>query len=254
VDELFKLKLKELFPDKTIKILPNGYDPEEMSKAAKIDQNKDVLTFSFIGTIYRWHPVSSLLKGFFDFSTQFPGKTFKIKFYGINEQELIHDLVQKHYPTLKEKIEFIPKIPNGELLQSMAKDNVLILFNYYQFTGTKIYDYLGLKRKILLCFTDDPEAKKLKEQFYFKKVETNIFPQKDILDKTMAGTLVENPQHLSEVIKELHDEFSLTGMVLCDSVGVENYSRKIQVEKLAEIVKELASIHFSPTICPQRRM
>jgi hypothetical protein len=29
------------------------------------------------------------------------------------------------------------------------------------------------------------------------------------------------------------------GFITCDSVGVEKYSRKIQVDKLAELIKEI---------------
>ncbi len=32
--------------------------------------------------------------------------------------------------------------------------------------GTKIYDYLGLKRKILFCFTADENALILKDKYY----------------------------------------------------------------------------------------
>jgi hypothetical protein len=40
-------------------------------------------------------------------------------------------------------------------------------------------------------------------------------------------------------LQELYTEFEEKGLIACDSVGVENYSRKIQVERLAELVKEI---------------
>jgi hypothetical protein len=42
-----------------------------------------------------------------------------------------------------------------------------------------------------------------------------------------------------EVLEELYEGFQSTGQIACDSIGVEKYSRKIQVEKLAELVKEM---------------
>jgi hypothetical protein len=128
-------------------------------------------------------------------------------------------------------------LPNQELAKEMSTNNVLLLFNYYEFTGTKIYDYLAVKRKILLCFGNDPEALQLKKQFYFKTIETTIQPQVDILKTTNSGIVVKNAAHLQEVLGELWDEFSTTGQVACDSVGVEKYSRKVQVEKLAELIR-----------------
>ena len=45
--------------------------------------------------------------------------------------------------------------------------------------------------------------------------------------------------NLLEILKDLYNEFQTTGQIACESVGVEKYSRKIQVEKLAELVRHL---------------
>lgn len=239
VDQLFKLKLNQLFPTKQIEIFPNGYDANEIAKTNSIQQNAEILTFSFIGTIYLWHPIRELLNDFSIFSERHPEKDFRIKFYGINNAEEIKQLVNSQFKELSPKIKLIAKLPNGELLEQLAKDNVLLLFNYYQFTGTKIYDYLGLIRKILLCYEKSKEAEILKNQYYFHSIETDITPQIDIINKTNSGVIVRDSEHLLEVIEELYTEFQATGQIACDSVGVENYSRKIQVEKLAELIKSI---------------
>lgn len=239
VDQLFKLKLNQLFPDKQIEIFSNGYDALEMKKKESISQKKEILTFSFIGTIYLWHPICELLNDFSNFSAQNPQKDFRVKFYGINNAEEIMQLIHSQFNGLLPKIELIAKLPNGELLEHLAKDNVLLLFNYYQFTGTKIYDYLGLKRKILLCYENSEEAEILKQQYYFHSIETDITPQIDIINQTNSGIIVRDSAHLLEVLEELYKEFQETGQIACNSIGVENYSRKIQVEKLAELIKSL---------------
>ncbi|MFN5149676.1 MAG: hypothetical protein ACK457_11870 [Flavobacteriia bacterium] len=239
VDELFKLKIGQLFPDKEILILPNGFDPNLMIEANKIEQKSKILSFSFVGTIYKWHPVKSLMKGFQKFKEENPTKPFELKLYGINNSEEIKNLLEEEFHGLIENVQIIRKLPNDDLLKELSKNNVLILFNYYQFTGTKIYDYLGLKRKIILCFTKDDEALILKDSFYFKTLETDIQPQIEILKETNSGIIVKDSEHLMEVLNDLWKEFESTGKIACHSVGVENYSRKIQVEKLAEIVKSL---------------
>ena len=50
---------------------------------------------------------------------------------------------------------------------------------------------------------------------------------------------MKDSNHLQHVLQELYTEFEEKGFIACDSVGVENYSRKIQVERLAELVKTL---------------
>ncbi|MEN9998327.1 MAG: hypothetical protein RI922_1317 [Bacteroidota bacterium] len=239
VDELFRLKLIQLFPSKSISIIPNGFDSDEMERVKNIKQEQSQLTFSFIGTMYKWHPISALLSDFSYFVNQHPTKQFQLKFYGINNDSEIKELIQLNFQNLKDKIQLIPKLPNGELLESLAKDNVLLLFNYYQFTGTKIYDYLGLQRKIVLCYENSQEANNLKTQFYFHTVETDITPQIDLINQTNSGIIVRDSEHLIEVMEELYAEFQEKGQIACNSIGVENYSRKIQVEKLAKLIKNL---------------
>ncbi len=241
VDTLFKLKLRQLFQEKTIEILPNGFDEEEIVRCSKIHQNSSQLTFSFIGTIYKWHPLELILNDFSNFAKSHPEKPFILKFYGTNCPDRIEQLVESNYSDLKNKVILYNKLPNGELLQSLAKDNVLLLFNYYNFTGTKIYDYLGLKRKIVLCYSDSEEARILKDKYYFHSIETDILPQIDIINATKSGIIVRDSPHLLSTIEQLWKEFQSTGKIACNSIGVEKYSRKIQVEKLAEIVKNLGA-------------
>jgi len=237
VDLLFKIKLSQIFPEKEINIIPNGFDPMSIGDALKISQSGEQLTFSFIGTIYLWHPFESLLTGFSNFILKHPESNISIKFYGINKLEIFKKISEDKFPELKDKIFFIQQIPNDELLKILSKDNVLILFNYFQFTGTKIFDYLGIKRKILLCFEDDKEAKKLKDLYYFKNIEIEDCPQIDIINQTNSGIIVKDSAHLLTVLEELYAEFQATGQIACDSHGVEKYSRKIQVERLAELIK-----------------
>ena len=241
VDTLFKIKLDQLFSNKKIEILPNGFDEEEIGHCSGIEQTASHLTFSFIGTIYKWHPLELMLSDFSNFAESNPEKPFILKFYGTNCSEQIEHLVETKYYSLKSKIKIFNKLPNGELLRHLAQDNVLLLFNYYNFTGTKIYDYLGIKRKIILCYSESIEATKLKDKYYFHSIETDILPQIDIINKTNSGIIVKDSTHLRSVIDELYNEFHSIGKIACNSVGVEKYSRKIQVEKLAEIVKNLGA-------------
>ena len=68
----------------------------------------------------------------------------------------------------------------------------------------------------------------------------NLFPLCTANVKpTNSGVIVKDAAHLCEVLQELYTEFQTTGKIACESVGVEKYSRKIQVEKLAELVRQI---------------
>ena len=55
------------------------------------------------------------------------------------------------------------------LLEKLAVNNIFLLFNYYSYMGTKIYDYLGLKRLILLCYDNDENQSAEREVLQYER-------------------------------------------------------------------------------------
>jgi glycosyltransferase involved in cell wall biosynthesis len=241
VSEFLKIKLNRYFPSKKIEVLPNGYDPEVIDKISQIPQQTNKLTISFVGTVYVWHPWRSVIKVVSDFLESNDTHEIKLNFYGINISEEVKDYIQQFPEKTINSIEIFPKIPNLELLKNLGRENVMLLFNYYSYMGTKIFDYIGTKRKIILCYSQDSEALEIKEKHYnIEEIEgVSNQLQADLIQETESGVIVKDAKHLQEVLNELHAEFQETGQIACHSKGVENCSRKIQVEKLAEIIKNI---------------
>lgn len=234
-------KIDKLIPNKPFKILPNGYDPEVIDQIAKIPQQSEELQIAFVGTIYEWHPLESFIRAVGLFKQNNPHAKIKLNFYGTNAADHLQQLINTKYSALREITNITPKMPNLELLQKLAENNVMLLFNYYSYMGTKIFDYLGIRRKMILCYLDDPEANELKRKYYSieeSKTESKQL-QADLIKETNSGIVVKDFDHLQEVLSDLYQEFEKTGKIACNSTGVENYSRRIQVEKLAEILKAL---------------
>lgn len=243
VDAVFKRQIREIIGVDRITILPNGYDPDAMQKIAHIQQGSDVLRIAFVGTIYPWHPIEAFLTCIQSFLNKDCTRRLEVNFYGINNPLALTNLVEQQFPHLASAISITPRIPNEELLPLLAKNNLMLLFNYYAYTGTKIYDYLGIRRKILLCFTQEPEAQLLKNQYYSisENPEDNGQIQADILTETNAGVAVRDKQHLLELLETSYAEFIQKGEIACASLHVEQFSRKIQVGKLATLITELST-------------
>ncbi|WP_417264803.1 glycosyltransferase [Brumimicrobium sp.] len=237
----FKQQIEKLINNKTIYVLPNGYDPEVIEKVADLPQKATELTISFIGTIYQWHPWKSFLEQFNLFLQSNPGVKMQLNFHGTNIPNEVKKKVETLSKLTQKSIKIFPKTQNQELIKKLSNYNTMLLFNDYSIVGTKIYDYIGLKRKIILCYANDPKAFALKDKYYSIEEMEGVSQQlqADLLQKTNAGVIVEDESHLQEVFKELVAEFKEKGRIDCNSVGSENYSRKIQVEKLAEIIKSI---------------
>ena len=244
VSKFVHSKIETLIPNKPFIISPNGYDTLAIDQIKNIKQNDDELCISFVGTIYNWHPIESFLRVVSEWFTENPNTKIKFKFYGTNLTDELNRMLSEQFPNLKAHVMITPKMQNQELLEKLASDHVMLLFNYYSYMGTKIFDYLGIRRKMILCYENDPDAHSLKQKYYHvdESGSESKQLQADLIKQTNSGIIVKDSQHLRQVLQDLYVEFQATGQIACDSHGVEQYSRKIQVERLAEIIKGFSAL------------
>ncbi len=246
VSKFFQRQIENLVSDKSFYIVPNGFDPDAIGKVRKISQSNEKLSIGFAGTIYNWHPIESFLRVCNDFAGSFrETPRFEINFYGINIENKIRDLVENEFQNLEPVVKIYPKMPNEKMLEKLASDNVFLLFNYYSYMGTKIYDYLGLKRRIILCYGDDEEASELKEKFYNMEEPglDNEHLQEQVIEETNSGIVVKDANHLRSVLHKLYTEFETNGFIECSSVNIEKFSRKLQTGNLVNVIEKTLAIY-----------
>lgn len=238
VSEFLKIDITKLCKNKEIFILNNGYDPSIIDEVAKLPQNNEVLSIGYAGTIYNWHPIEFFLKVLNELITENENLKFIINFYGINNKEEVQGLINEKFKNLNSYVKFFNRMPNKKLLKKLSSDNLLLLFNYYSYMGTKIYDYLGIKRKILLCFTEDKEALKLKDLYYTinENESPNLNMQADLIKETNSGIIVKNQEDLKETFLNLLNEFDTYKFIECNSHNTEQFSRKLQTKALSNLI------------------
>lgn len=239
--EVFRDLLARLHPDKRIEVIPNGYDPEAIAAAAGVEQGRDRLTVAFTGTVYPWYPLTSAFGVFEDFVRDHPEAPLAVRMIGVSPRESLEKLVRGRFPNLAPAVTFTPRLSNRDVIRELAAANVFLTFNNYANPGTKIYDYLALGRRILLCYSDDPDAQLLEERHYAVETVGEASPRvlEELVRETAAGVVVRDAKHLREVMEELAAEFRGTGSISCTTTGAERYSRVIQTERLAELLRSL---------------
>lgn len=234
-------QLKQNLPSHKYEILLNGFNPDSMDSAKKIKQGGNIFTISFAGTIYKWHPVRSVLSVFNQLLMDGIISEINIKFYGINFPNDVKKMIDNDFPKLINNVIIYPKMENEQLVLELAKSNVFLLFNDYSILGTKIFTYLGLKRKILLCYSNDFNSRILKNKYFnLSEFSTELKDlQANLIRETNSGVVIKDENELKKVIIELKKEFDSKSFVVCDSVGIEKYSRKKQTKKLAKLINFL---------------
>ena len=235
--DYFKYRLSKLFPNIDISIIGNGFDPEVADSLTNVSQDNHKLSIALLGTVYPWHPIKSFLSVLTKFVDS-EKNSVNLNFYGTNNKQEITNIINESFPILKSMINFYPKMNNKEVLKEMATNNVLLLFNYYAFVGTKIFDYLLVRRQILFCYTNEPNAINLRNKFYGfnDKVANKISIQEDIIKDTNSGLIIKNELHLLETLKVLSKEFRETKSIKCNTRNIEMYSRKKITNNFAELL------------------
>ena len=242
VSEFVKMKINSLLPNLPVSLVMNGFDPEPVNAIKDIQQNSESLNIGFVGTLYDWHPIEHFMATFNDYILA-RNVEIHLNFYGINRSEWLIHLVQEKFPQIEHLVHVFPKMQNKELLERLAENNVLLLFNYYYYLGTKIFDYLAINRLILLCFGADEKAELLRKRFFSIKEDLNASDQlqAELLNKTQGGIVVEDAEHLKRVLDELCVAFKKEGQIRCDSHDVDQFSRQLQTERLAIFLKQVAN-------------
>jgi glycosyltransferase involved in cell wall biosynthesis len=242
--ELFSSLITTLIKGKAVHVVPNGYDPDAVSRARGIEQGSAKLTIAYVGTIYDGHPVESLLSACNQFLVRTPDARFEVRFVGINRQDEVETTLGSRCSALRPFVTFFRKAPNADIIESLATANAFVLFNEGANPGTKIYEYLALRRRILLCFSDDTGTRKRQREFY-NLDETgmrNLRVQEEMIRRTQSGVIIRDEEHLVDTLSDLYREFLENGQIACNSVGTEAYSRESHARRMAEIMRGVSRL------------
>lgn len=242
VSSFFEKQIATLANDKPIYIIPNGYDEEVINKAKNVEQGTGILSFAFVGTIYKWHPIKSFFRVMSEFVLNNPEIKLCINFYGLNVEEELNHMINEEFFILKPYVKVHKKIKNDLFVSELARNNVMVLFNHYSTVGTKIYEFIGINRLILLCYTDDPEAEELKRLYFnLNNNPGGTFPQlqSELINETNSGIAVKDAQHLKTVLEKLYADFKKDGYIKCEARNADQFSRRIQVKNLSDLIYKI---------------
>lgn len=244
VSTFIQKQIEQNIEGKNFEIVYNGYDPKIVELTEDIKQQGKTLSIALAGTIYDWHPIESFLRVCNEILNADPNFDLELHFYGINDPVAYEKMILQNYQQLSDRTFFHSKMPNLELVKKIARHNVLLLFNYYSMLGTKIFDYLAIKRKIILCYENDAEALELKKKFYcVDEIESESSRlQAEVIEATNSGIVVRDAKHLKEVLYELYSELQTNGFIASSSTNTENYSRLKQAEQLASVIKKTVGL------------
>jgi len=209
---------KALFPKKKIEIILNGYFEDEYPKNTIENQRQETFNIVFGGTIYLFNPVEIFLEGLAICTQNGECQKIRATFYGSNFELAQKERIQKNSIGIENHIKMTDRLTRNELYSEYYKASCLLIFANQQMIPGKLLEYLPINKKILMAGKD------------------NGFMEQIITD-TNTGIICSTAQEIAEALKSMYKEWETTGSVKCQSRNIEEYSRRFQTQKLANLIK-----------------
>ena len=180
--------LQKLFQDKMlqdrekVKIIHNGYDPEDFQNIKAKKDSKFSITY--VGTLADSYPLTSFLKAVGKLMSE--SRDIQLKFIGTISPKYLAQI--SALPA--EQVSMIPYVEHNRAIEYMSHSNVLLLvipshFSSKSILTGKLFEYLAVERPILSLGPVDGDAA-------------------EIIRKSNAGTTIEAVQS-DEIYNQLKD-------------------------------------------------
>jgi len=218
-------KLEDSHPHRPVRVITNGFDPDEMN-LAKLRPTK-FLTILHTGILYddrrNPEPLFRTIADLISEKTIDPQK-IRIKFYGPNNDN-VTNLITKY--RLQHIVQQKAMIPRSQILLRQREAQILLLLRWANpaekgvYTG-KIFEYLAAQRPIL-AIGGSPGV-----------VE-------ELLNSTKAGYSPQSDTELKTLLRRWYREFETTGMVRYHGQQelMEPFSQIQMAKKFAETLDQL---------------
>lgn len=219
-------KIKNISPHTKMYSVYNGYVDSEIELGRDIEQLSDCFRIGYAGTIYPYNRVEDFMTGLKLFISKYPKANFKLLLLGIQSQPEQLKRIENYDPSLQSFIESTARLEKKDLIQWFCKCNSLLIFTNpeIRLLPSKVYEYLPLKRKILVSINDESDLK-------------------DIMEMTNAGYNCNNSDEIANSIESMYLEFIDTGKVKSEVNNFEQFSRMNQAKNLADIIHKQLSFN-----------
>ncbi len=212
--------LEQLKSGKKIEVIFNGFDDETFDSLPLPFQKNQQFEIAYAGILYPHQKLEMFLRGLKMFITDSGAENVKVIFYGARFYPDQEKRIFSFDDDLKPFLETTGRMSYQDVMQRLQKANVLLLLSSsgISWLNAKIFDYLSLKKIILLVQNDHGILKQ-------------------ILDECYAGQSFEDSDEVSKFLLRLYQEFSRTGKVMSHTKGYQKYSRRNQSKILVDLIR-----------------
>lgn len=205
----------------------NGFYEEDYFNLPEVE-NKNEFIITYTGQLYGEQDFSIFISAFKKAVDEFKNQIqLKLNFVGIGLFETDKKYLQQLLSGYESCFEILPRTSKAECIKIEDGSDALLMVAYGNLKGipaSKLYQYLGHKKPIIVCPTDD-----------------------DIIQKTVTdcgvGWVAKNETDAFDVLKNLIHQ-KINGTLKSNTVQkintfeIEKLSRRLQAKKLIEVLNQ----------------
>ncbi len=222
VSDYYVEKIHSLLPSTKGYTLLNGFIADNYVDIPKIENPQ--FTISYAGSIYPQQPVEIFLRAAVRLLSE--NIQLKVNFIGIASDTQVVNRVKKEIVGYESHFEFTERVSKSKAIEIQFNSHLLLVVAHQGLKGTpgsKLYEYIALKKPVLLCPSDH-----------------------EIIADTLADTgqafIAENEEACYHLLKKLQGSFLENGAIPMKELreeAINKYSRHAQTSILAEAIHQL---------------
>jgi hypothetical protein len=212
------------FHKKRTELILNGFEFPENFNITSLQKNKNKLTILHNGTLYPSQDLTILRDALSEIEIQ---ENFSIEliFPGLKYINKVAQRIENEFSGLPVKFESSSRISRVQLIKLQLESDIMLMVAHKGekgIVGSKLYEYIGLKKPVLLCPSDRGEMQSTLEGTGLEIIVQN---KEDLKNKLM--NLIKLKQEFGEITLSPNNE------------KIKEYSRRNQVEKIALLFKQI---------------
>lgn len=225
VSEPLAAKLGLLYPEKEIRVVTNGFDPDEVV-TDEVSLTPE-MSITYTGNVYKgMQDPTPLLRALSDLilAGLIRASDVRVYFYG-SDREWLSPLVEKF--KLQDIVMLLPAVPRSEVLERQRQSHILLVLDWKDtreegiYTG-KLFEYLAAKRPILA----------------FGRAGGVIA---NLIQDTGVGRYAYSVDELKSILLDWYSEYQREGKVLYRGnwERVKDYSHRNMARKFSELLDDV---------------
>ncbi|MBU3676815.1 MAG: glycosyltransferase family 4 protein [Chitinophagaceae bacterium] len=203
-------------------VMTNGFMPENYTEKPPLYKQ---FTITYVGSIYPIQPIELFLNAFKAF-IDLGHTNCQVIFIGVANDPPIRKRIDQAMKGYENYVVFTPRISKQEAIRTQSSSHLLLASAYGNVKGvpgSKLYEYIALNKKVLLCPGDA-----------------------DVLESTLQETgqlLLGNTHH--DIVQHLNENYTLFTENKFNQnspdtrKGIEQYSRAYQTQTLIKALQDL---------------